>query len=115
MAEHEAIARVLELARVTGVRIHICHVSTTRGVELVAQARRDGVDVSAETCPHYLLLDESALSARGGEAKINPPLRAAPLPPDGLDLISSDHVGWPLERKRGPDIFALSPARPESS
>ena len=77
VAEHEAIARVLELARATGVRLHICHVSTPRGVELVAAARRDGVDVSAETCPHYLLLDETELVRRGGEAKINPPLRAA--------------------------------------
>lgn len=112
VAEHEAIARCLELARATGVRLHICHVSTPRGVELVAQARRDGVDVSAETCPHYLLLDESELVRRGGEAKINPPLRDAPLPPDGLDLISSDHVGWPPERKHGPDIFALSSGAP---
>ena len=112
MAEHEAIARVLEFARATGVRLHICHVSTPRGVELVAAARRDGVDVSAETCPHYLLLDETELLRRGGEAKINPPLRAAPLPAAGLDLISSDHVGWPPERKHGPDIFALASGAP---
>jgi allantoinase len=112
VAEHEAIARCLELARATGVRLHVCHVSTPRGVQLVMQARRDGVDVSAETCPHYLLLDERALAARGGEAKINPPLRAASLPPDGLDLISSDHVGWPPERKHGPDIFALASGAP---
>ena len=112
VAEHEAIAQVLELARATGVRLHVCHVSTPRGVELVAAARRDGVDVSAETCPHYLLLDESALSRIGGEAKINPPLRTASLPPDGLDLISSDHVGWPAERKHGPDIFALASGAP---
>ena len=112
VAEHEAIARVLELARATGVRLHVCHVSTPRGVELVAAARRDGVDVSAETCPHYLLLDETELRRRGGEAKINPPLRASSLPPDGLDLVSSDHVGWPLERKRGPDIFALASGAP---
>jgi allantoinase len=112
VAEHEAIARCLELARATGVRLHVCHVSTPRGVTLVAQARRDGVDVSAETCPHYLLLDETELARRGGEAKINPPLRDAALPPDGLDLISSDHVGWPVERKHGPDIFALSAGAP---
>jgi allantoinase len=112
IAEHEAIARCLELARTTGVRLHICHVSTPRGVELVRAARRDGVDVSAETCPHYLLLDESELHRRGGEAKINPPLRARPLPADGLDLISSDHVGWPLERKHGPDIFTLAAGAP---
>jgi allantoinase len=112
VAEHEAIARCLELARATGVRLHVCHVSTPRGVHLVAQARCDGVDVSAETCPHYLLLDEAALAARGGEAKINPPLREAPLPAHGLDLISSDHVGWPPERKHGPDIFALASGAP---
>jgi allantoinase len=115
VAEHEAIARCLELARVTGVRLHVCHVSTPRGVELVAQARRDGVDVSAETCPHYLLLDETELLARGGEAKINPPLRdrrEGLHSPDGLDLISSDHVGWPPERKHGPDIFALASGAP---
>jgi allantoinase len=112
VAEHEAIARCLELARATGVRLHVCHVSTPRGVQLVAQAARDGVDVSAETCPHYLLLDESALTDRGGEAKINPPLREAPLSADGLDLISSDHVGWPADRKHGPDIFALASGAP---
>ena len=112
VAENEAIARVLELARATGVRLHVCHVSTPRGVELVTAARHDGVDVSAETCPYYLLLDESELARLGGEAKINPPLRTAPLPADGLDLISSDHVGWPLERKHGPDIFALASGAP---
>ncbi|MGI8506030.1 MAG: dihydroorotase [Solirubrobacteraceae bacterium] len=112
VAEHEAIARCLELARATGVRLHVCHVSTPRGVELVRAARRDGVDVSAETCPHYLLLDETELVRRGGEAKINPPLRSQPLPVDGLDLISSDHVGWPPERKHGPDIFALAAGAP---
>ncbi|HZE05734.1 MAG TPA: amidohydrolase family protein [Solirubrobacteraceae bacterium] len=112
VAEHEAIARCLELARATGVRLHVVHVSTPRGVELVAQARRDGVDVSAETCPHYLLYDETELLKRGGEAKINPPLRSAPLSPDGLDLIASDHVGWPAERKHGQDIFALSAGAP---
>jgi allantoinase len=112
IAENEAIARVLEMARVTGVRIHICHVTTPRGVQLIAQARADGVDATGETCPHYLLLDESDLARRGGECKINPPLRAASLPADGLELIASDHVGWPVERKHGPDIFALASGAP---
>jgi allantoinase len=94
------------------VRLHICHVSTPRGVELVTAARRAGLDVTAETCPHYLLLDESELARRGGEAKINPPLRAAPLPIDGIDLIGSDHVGWPRQAKHGPDIFELASGAP---
>jgi allantoinase len=112
VAENEAIARCLELARATGVRLHVCHVSTPRGVQLVMAARAEGVDVSAETCPHYLLLDESELVRRGGEAKINPPLRALPLAPTGLDLISSDHVGWPPERKHGSDIFSVASGAP---
>ena len=112
VAEHEAIARCLELARATGVRLHVCHVSTERGIELVRAARADGVDVSAETCPHYLLLDSSELLVRGGEAKINPPLRERPLPLEGVDLVSSDHVGWPVERKHGDDIFAVASGAP---
>jgi allantoinase len=112
VAEHEAIARCLELARATGVRLHICHISTPRGVELVTAARRAGLDVTAETCPHYLLLDESELVRRGGEAKINPPLRAAPLAIDGIDLVGSDHVGWPRQAKHGPDIFELASGAP---
>ena len=112
VAEHEAIARCLELARATGARLHVCHVSTPRGVALITAARRDGLDVSGETCPHYLLLDESELQRQGGQAKINPPLRTRSLPPDGLDLISSDHVGWPLERKLGADIFSLASGAP---
>jgi allantoinase len=112
VAENEAIGRVLEMARVTGVRIHICHVTTPRGVELIARARADGVDATGETCPHYLLLDESDLAAQGGPCKINPPLRPEKLSADGLELISSDHVGWPLERKHGPDIFALAAGAP---
>jgi allantoinase len=112
IAENEAIARVLEMARVTGVRIHICHVTTARGVQLIAQARADGVDVTGETCPHYLLLDECDLAAQGGPCKINPPLRPERLAPDGLELISSDHVGWPLQRKQGPDIFAVASGAP---
>jgi allantoinase len=109
VAEHEAIARCLEFARATGVRLHVCHVSTPRGVTLIRAA---GLDVTAESCPHYLLLDESELARRGGEAKINPPLRAAPLSPAGIDLIASDHVGWPRERKHGEDIFALASGAP---
>jgi allantoinase len=112
VAEHEAIARCLELARATGVRLHVCHISTPRGVALVRAARASGVDVSAESCPHYLLLDESELARRGGEAKINPPLRERALPLRDIDVVASDHVGWPVERKHGEDIFALASGAP---
>jgi allantoinase len=112
IAEHEAVARCLEFARATGVRLHVCHLSTPRGVALVLAARAQDVDVSAETCPHYLLLDETELTRRGGEAKINPPLRSRPLSLRGIDIVASDHVGWPAERKRGEDIFALASGAP---
>jgi allantoinase len=120
VAETEAIARCLELARATGVRIHLCHVTVGRGVELARRARADGVDVSAETCTHYLVLDERDLTGLGGEAKINPPLRPVEeveslwraLATRDLELVSSDHVGWPVERKRGRDIFALASGAP---
>jgi allantoinase len=120
VAETEAIARCLELARATGVRLHLCHVTVDRGVELARAARAGGVDVSAETCPHYLLLDESDLSRRGGEAKINPPLRPRAevealwrrLGAGEIDLVSSDHVGWPAARKHGDDVFSLAAGAP---
>ena len=120
VAETEAIARCLELARATGVRLHLCHVTVDRGVELARRARADGVDVSLETCPHYLLLDEGELARRGGEAKINPPLRPREevealwrrLAAGEIDLVSSDHVGWPAARKHGEDVFELASGAP---
>jgi allantoinase len=120
VAETEAIARCLELARATGARLHLCHVTVGRGVELARRARAEGVDVSAETCPHYLVLDQRELARRGGEAKINPPLRPAQevealwraLADGDLQIVSSDHVGWPAARKHGEDIFALASGAP---
>jgi allantoinase len=120
VAETEAIARCLELARASGVRLHLCHVTVDRGVELARRARADGIDVSVETCPHYLLLDEDELAHRGGEAKINPPLRPRAevealwrrLAAGDIDLVSSDHVGWPVRRKQGDDVFSLAAGAP---
>ena len=120
VAETEAIARCLELAGASGVRLHLCHVTVERGVKLARRARGDGVDVSLETCPHYLLLDEEELARQGGEAKINPPLRPRPevealwrrLGSGEIDLVSSDHVGWPAARKHGDDVFALASGAP---
>jgi allantoinase len=120
VAETEAIARCLELARATGVRLHLCHVTVERGVELACRARADRVDVSLETCPHYLLLDEGELARRGAEAKINPPLRPRAevealwrrLAAGEIDLVSSDHVGWPAARKHGADVFELAAGAP---
>ena len=80
VAEHEAIARCLELARTTGVRLHVCHVSTPRGVELVRGARGGSTSAPRRARTICSLTSRSS-PRRGGEAKINPPLRAAPARP----------------------------------
>ena len=114
VAESEAIGRALELGLATGCRTHLCHVSIERGFALVARALGDGVDASAETCTHYLVMDEDDLRRLGGRAKINPPLRPRAqqdslwrlLDAGRVDQVTSDHVGWARELKDTPDIFA---------
>jgi allantoinase len=107
VAEHMAIAAVIELAAATGAPVHFAHVTTARGVEMVARARSAGVDVSAETCPHYLLLDSADGRRLAGRGKVNPPLRERAeveglwraLSDGTLGIVASDHVGWPGARK----------------
>jgi allantoinase len=98
-AELEAIARAIEIAGETGASLHIVHVSTGSGVMKAVEARARGIDVSVETCPHYLFFTEDDLEPIGVAAKCAPPLRdedehaklwEAVL--DGqVDLIASDH------------------------
>src|SRR4051794_3540524 len=76
VAETEAIARALAFAEDTGCALHVVHVSTGRGVELVAEARARGVDATCETCPHHLFLREQDMETLGVVAKCAPPLRA---------------------------------------
>ena len=77
VAELEAIQRALLLAKEAGASLHIVHVSCGRGVALAAEARARGVDVSIETCPHYLFFTEEDVERLGAIAKCAPPLRAA--------------------------------------
>jgi allantoinase len=113
VAETEAVGRALELALATGVRVHIVHASVDRSFTLVERARRDGVDASAETCLHYLLLDVNELTRQGARAKINPPLRSTAevenlwrlIAADGIDYVTTDHVGWTRDRKETGSIF----------
>jgi allantoinase len=114
IAELEAIGRALAFAGETGCALHVVHVSSGRGVQLIAQARAQGVDVSCETCPHYLLLEEEDLERIGSLAKCAPPLRSvaereqlwAALEGGQLDLISSDHSPCAPELKYVEDFFA---------
>jgi allantoinase len=113
VAEAEAVARAILLAEETGCALHVVHISTGRGVALVAAARGRGIDVSCETCPHYLVLTEEDAEALGPVAKCAPPLRPEherealwrALADGSLPMIASDHSPAPPELKTG-DAFA---------
>jgi allantoinase len=113
-AEIEAIGRALELARETGASLHIVHVSTGRGVSLAAEARANGVDVSIETCPHYLWFTEADVERLGTIAKCAPPLRAAEhhealwnaLMAGHVDVVASDHSPTEPSMKAGDFVSA---------
>ena len=75
IAELEAIQRAIAFAADTGCALHIVHVSSGRGVALVTEARLRGIDVTCETCPHYLVLTPDDVEALGAVAKCAPPVR----------------------------------------
>ena len=99
-AEEVQIARDIIIAKETGKRLHIAHVSTAGGVEIVRQAKKHGICVTAETCPHYFTLTEEAVEGFDTNAKMNPPLRTqadvdaviAGLADGTLDAIATDHA-----------------------
>jgi allantoinase len=114
-AELQAIALALAIAGETGCRLHIVHVSTARGVELIHEAQQSRVDASGETCPHYLLYVESDMERMGGIAKCAPPFRTAVdreklwwMLRDGrLPMVVSDHSPSTLELKQGDDFSVV--------
>jgi allantoinase len=112
-AELEAIKHAIDLACETGCRLHIVHVSCGRGVALVAEARANAVDVTCETCPHYLLLTDADMEKIGAVAKCAPPLRAANDQRElwnaivDLTTIGSDHSPSPPEMKKRENFFEV--------
>ncbi len=76
-SETVAVAAAVELALATGARFHVFHASTPETVRILDAAKAAGADVTAETCPHYLVLDDADMAALGARGKINPPLRSA--------------------------------------
>ncbi len=113
IAELEAIGRAIAFAAETRCSLHVVHVSTGRGVALVAEARARGIDVTCETCPHYLVLDAADAERLGAVAKCAPPLRSADAREalwgqlDRVDLVASDHSPSPFELKQGDDFFSI--------
>jgi allantoinase len=114
-AELQAISLALAIAGETGCRLHIVHVSTARGVELIHEAQQGGVDASGETCSHYLVYVESDMERMGGIAKCAPPFRTAidreklwwMLRDGRLPMVVSDHSPSTLELKQGDDFSKI--------
>ena len=114
-AELDAITRAIDMAGETGCRLHIVHVSCGAGVALVASAQKLGVDVTCETCPHYLALTEEDMMRIGPLAKCAPPLRARSAQDslwqyfltDQITTIGSDHSPSPPGMKTDSNFFKV--------
>ena len=122
LVEALAIAKLLTLNRAVGGPLHIAHVTSRMALDTVRMFRSQGMDVTAETCPQYLLFTEEALSEHGSYAKINPPLRTPDdrealwegLRDGTLLAVTTDHSPFTVEEKEEArtDIWAAPPGAP---
>lgn len=107
-SEYLPIERDLKLAKETGCKYHVCHISTKESAELIRCAKREGIDVTCETAPHYLILNDMDLK-EDGRFKMNPPLRSEDdrlalieAVKDGtIDMIATDHAPHSTDEKAG--------------
>ena len=105
-SEYKEIERDIRLINETGAAFHVCHVSTAESVDLIRKAKAEGVNVTCETAPHYLLLDENDLQ-ESGDFKMNPPLRSKRdrealikgIQDGTIDMIATDHAPHSAEEK----------------
>ena len=105
-SEWMQIARDIDLVKEIGVKYHVCHISTKESVELIRKAKSEGVDITCETGPHYLVMDDSMLQEHG-RFKMNPPLRSkadrealiAGILDGTIDMIATDHAPHSAEEK----------------
>jgi allantoinase len=108
-SEHEAIARMIELSRAHGVRVHIVHLSSADALPMLRQARAEGLPVTVETCPHYLTFAAEDIPDGATEFKCAPPIRErenaarlwAALEDGAIDLVATDHSPCPPSMKAG--------------
>lgn len=114
-AEVKAIREACNLAGETGCKLHVVHISSGEGLAAVAKAKTLGVDVSAETCPHYLLFNDEDAMRLGAAAKCAPPLRPETIRADLLtrvcreeiDTLGTDHSPCPPSMREGNDFFKI--------
>ena len=110
IAEEIMVMRDAMLAEETGSRVHICHVSTARSVEIIRKMKKKGVSITCETCPQYFTLTEDEVLRLGSLARVNPPLRTqkdvqgiiAGLRDGTIDVIATDHAPHSVEEKTRP-------------
>ncbi len=105
-SEYEQIDRDLRLAEETGCKYHVCHISTKESVELIRRAKARGVDVTCETAPHYLVMNDGDLQ-EDGRFRMNPPIRSEKdrlalidgIKDGTIDMIATDHAPHSAEEK----------------
>ncbi len=106
-SEDVMVARDILLAELTGAHVHIAHISTRGAVDIVRRAKQRGINVTAETCPHYLILTDEAVRGYNTNAKMKPPLRTLKdvkavregLKDATIDAVSTDHAPHSQEEK----------------
>lgn len=119
VVEAVGVARIVTMAEDLDTPIHIAHVSSARALAVICRFQKDGVDVSAETCPHYLFFTEDDYLQLGPYAKYNPPLRSAEdqsalwqgIAEGTISVVTSDHATYlPEEKERGRNATWLAPS-----
>ena len=111
----EAVGRAAALAEWTGARIHILHISSAAELRPLAEAKARGVDITGETCPHYLFLSADDYARLGGVIRVNPPVREAEnqapiwaaLQAGVIDMIATDHAPHAPDEKTRNDIWTV--------
>ncbi|WP_341804993.1 allantoinase AllB [Paenibacillus turpanensis] len=112
-AEAKAVRKAIELAEISGCRLHFVHISSAQSIQLIQNAKARGIDVSAETCPHYLVLTDEDAERVGPAAKCAPPLRSreelealwTEVLAGNIDWVASDHSPCPTEMKSSENWF----------
>ena len=109
-AEEIMVMRDAMLAEETGARVHVCHVSTAKSVDIIRRMKKRGAPITCETCPQYFTLTEEEVLTQGAMARVNPPLRTAKdvkgiiagLKDGTIDVIATDHAPHSAEEKARP-------------
>ena len=110
IAEEIMVMRDAMLAEETGARVHVCHVSTAKSVDIIRRMKKRGAPITCETCPQYFTLTEEEVLTQGAMARVNPPLRTAKdvkgiiagLKDGTIDVIATDHAPHSAEEKARP-------------